>query len=183
MSSRAAKPRTCKMASKLVGVAREEYAKLSWILPGRLCFALVSTTTAIPWRKRFAQLLSEVDMQLACTCGNRIHDGTDGLSYKGYVVPDEEYFPMLDGYDVLLDRVANRGSVDEEDYMDIRRNCSARRQIYQCSKCGRIFIWDSDIQGAFSFKPEDDDINCSLLAGRPNAWRPSPSPTRPKNKS
>ncbi|MFT5467246.1 MAG: hypothetical protein ACI8UO_002350 [Verrucomicrobiales bacterium] len=107
-------------------------------------------------------------MQLRCPCGNCIHDGTDCLPYKGYIIPDEDHFPILDGYDALLERVAERGAVEDGDYMDVRRNSAPLRQIYQCSNCGRIFIWDENIEGAFSFKPEDDDINKRLLMSRKN---------------
>ena len=105
-------------------------------------------------------------MKLKCNCGNTIYDGTDSLPHKGYILADEDLFPTFDKLDRLLDRVGNRGCVSDEDYMDARRSHPKTRQIYQCPDCGRIFIWDKTVEGAFSFKPEDGDVNKHLLEGR-----------------
>ena len=105
-------------------------------------------------------------MKLKCNCGNVISDGTDALPYKGYILADEDLFPTFDRLDQLLTTVGDRGHVVDEDFTDARRSHPPTRQIYQCSDCGRILIWDSAISGAFSFRPEDDDVNKRLLEGR-----------------
>lgn len=102
-------------------------------------------------------------MKLKCPCGKVIHDGTDGLSYKGHIVPDEELFPNFDQCELLLDRVAEKGCVGETDFMDLRKIWAGWRAIYQCPECGRIFVWDRDLQKTFIFAPEEKDINKALL--------------------
>lgn len=104
-------------------------------------------------------------MKFGCPCGNAIHDGTDFLPHKGHVIPDEDFFSILDNLDALLDRVASRGKVEEADYMAVRQRCSTFRKIYQCTHCARVFLWDKEIEGAYSFRPEDDDVRSDLLRG------------------
>ncbi len=95
-----------------------------------------------------------------------IYDGTDSLPHKGYILADQDLIPTFDKLDRLLDKVGIRGRVSSADYMDARYSHPHTRQIYQCSGCGRILIWDKKIGGAFSFKPEDADVNKRLLEGQ-----------------
>ena len=105
-------------------------------------------------------------MKLKCNCGNTIYDGTDSLPHKGHILADQDLFPTFDRLDRLVEKVSERGTVTDEDYVDVRRSHPPTRQIYQCHNCGRILIWDKSIEGAFSFKPEDADVNKGLMQGR-----------------
>ncbi len=104
-------------------------------------------------------------MKLKCNCGNIIFDGTDSLPHKGHILADKDLFPILDKLDRLLEKVSKHGRVTDRDYIDVRSNFLGRT-IYQCPDCGRIHIWDATIKGAFSFQPEDADVNKRLLEGR-----------------
>ncbi|WP_338542496.1 hypothetical protein [Paenibacillus tundrae] len=42
-------------------------------------------------------------MHFYCYCGNRISDTTDYLSYKGYVISDQDEFDFLDEIDRAIE--------------------------------------------------------------------------------
>ena len=97
---------------------------------------------------------------IKCKCGNILHDNTDHISYKGYVISDKEFFDMFDLADEMIestdpdrDRLAmafrmNMGCGDDA-YIRLK-------DIFQCPVCGRILLEED--QGTFcSFLPEDSD--------------------------
>ena len=80
-------------------------------------------------------------MKLKCKCGETIHDNTDYQDNKAYFIPDESWEVMLEKIDA------------GESAWDATR--IAKRNIYQCYNCSRIYIENKD--GNFtSFKPEED---------------------------
>ena len=95
-------------------------------------------------------------MWIRCKCGNIIHDNTNNLSYKGHIISDKEYFKLLD----LLDKMIESPAKNRENLiMTYRANLSGYikiKLIFQCSKCGRIFIEDENNRYC-SFIPDEHE--------------------------
>ena len=95
---------------------------------------------------------------IQCECGRIIHDNSDALSYKGYLVSDREYFKLLDFCDSLIESP----EPDRERLcMKLRKNLGVNgfielRDVFQCPDCGRILIEDAENR-YHSFLPEDSD--------------------------
>ena len=98
---------------------------------------------------------------IRCKCGEILHDNTDNISYKGYVLSDKQFFPLLDLADELIEAVSPdrealsmrfRGNIDKY----IRFRC-----VYQCYECGRLLV-EGENGEFFFFLPEGHE-NKELL--------------------
>ena len=98
---------------------------------------------------------------IQCKCGEILHDITDNISYKGRILSDKQFFPLLDLADELIeDNSADREAVA----MRFRQNIGGYirfRDIYQCYNCGRILIEGEN--GEFLFFMPDGHDNTRLL--------------------
>lgn len=101
---------------------------------------------------------------IKCKCGNTLHDMTDHISCKGYVISDKEYSDMLD----LADKMIGSNSPDRESSaMIFRMNIGFKdsyiklKHIFQCPACGRILLEDNEGK-LCSFCPEDSDDKAFL---------------------
>jgi hypothetical protein len=61
-------------------------------------------------------------MKIGCRCGALIRDQTDFLSYKAYLVADQDWFDVLDE----LATGSERRTLLQE----------ASREMWQCTRCG-----------------------------------------------
>lgn len=90
--------------------------------------------------------------KIICKCGNVLPDTTDRISYKGYLVPDNEYFDILD----LIDKMIESKKTDRKELVMTYRKNIRLKNIYQCYNCGRIMI--ETASGNFcTFLPEEHD--------------------------
>lgn len=98
---------------------------------------------------------------IRCLCGEILHDNTDNISYKGRLLSDKQFFPLLDLADEMIEAQAdNREALS----MRFRRNIGDYirfRDVFQCYECGRILI-EGDDRNFYFFKPEGHD-NTKLL--------------------
>ncbi|MCH5203383.1 MAG: hypothetical protein J1F03_01485 [Oscillospiraceae bacterium] len=94
-------------------------------------------------------------------CGEILHDNTDYISYKGHILSDKQFFPLLD----LADELIEDDSSDREALsMRFRRNIDEYirfRCVYQCYNCGRLLV-EGENGEFFFFAPEGHD-NKSLF--------------------
>ena len=100
-------------------------------------------------------------MNFGCKCGYRFHDSSDNLSYKAYIISDEDW----DEFAGLLEN-AEKPHTEELDsfgkIFDLTNRC-----IYQCPACGRLFL--EDASGRLTmFTPGDTaepepDVNRQML--------------------
>ncbi|HRQ88183.1 MAG TPA: hypothetical protein PLA50_05260 [Bacteroidia bacterium] len=82
-------------------------------------------------------------MKIGCHCGATLIDQTDDLPHKGHLIPDQEWFPVYDGIDAVIDDVAAGRTDAEAAYMKVRILLgAAARHVYQCKACGRLFVDD-----------------------------------------
>lgn len=100
-------------------------------------------------------------MHFYCNCGNRITDITDFLSYKASLLADqdeEDFFNEMETY------IKNKTLSQEECLDGITLALPMYymwRDVYQCPKCGRLFI-DDGSEHLYSFVPEGE-VNKKLL--------------------
>ncbi|MDE6221241.1 MAG: hypothetical protein K2G51_12595 [Lachnospiraceae bacterium] len=81
--------------------------------------------------------------KITCKCGNILHDNTDQIRYKGYIISDGEFFDLFD----FADEMIESGSPCREDMaMTFRHNIGIGekrirlKELYQCPLCGRVLI-------------------------------------------
>lgn len=82
-----------------------------------------------------------------------MHDSTDSISYKGRILSDKQFFPLLD----LADELIEADSADREALaMRFRQNIGGFirfRDVYQCYECGRLLV-EGENGEFFSFIPD-----------------------------
>lgn len=106
-------------------------------------------------------------MKFRCNCGNIIHDTTDFLSYKANFLANQDEEDFDDGMELLLNE-----SLSKEECLNKMWSLYthyASRSMYQCSKCGRIFL--EDIEGNLHcFVPEEHDNKSLLVSVEGREW-------------
>jgi hypothetical protein len=108
-------------------------------------------------------------MKIGCSCGACIVDQTDYLPHKGYLIPDQEWFAILDAIDAdIIDALAS-GRLPRSDAYRLAREIIRRasRLIYQCGVCGRLFIDDAE-RHLQSDVPATEETSREILRSRPN---------------
>lgn len=101
-------------------------------------------------------------MHFYCNCGNRISDTSDFLSYKGYLLADQD---EEDYYDAIEQEIKNEKITKDECVSNIVINLGVDylgRALYQCKDCGRLFIEDESGENFYTFVPEGE-INKHVL--------------------
>jgi hypothetical protein len=105
-------------------------------------------------------------MKITCHCGALIRDQTDALPHKGHLIPDQEWFPVYDSIDLVIDDVVAGRSDAEAAYTKIRSILgTAARHVYQCKKCGRLFVDDRQHQ-LHTFAPTSAETCREILRNR-----------------
>lgn len=111
-------------------------------------------------------------MHFLCACGYCFHDNTDCLSFKGYVLADQD---MEELWDIL-----ERAEKPHEDTLDIALDVMdlLNRTMYQCPECGRMYIEDADKQYELvrytpcaQGEPVPEVNRRMLLSSRGEKWR------------
>jgi hypothetical protein len=105
-------------------------------------------------------------MKISCDCGATIIDQADSLLQKGHLIPDQEWFPVCDGIDAVIDDVAARRTNAEAAAMQVRSILiTAARLAYQCRECGRLFVDDRQHQ-LHTFAPTSTETSREILKSR-----------------
>ena len=105
-------------------------------------------------------------MKISCDCGATINDQTDSLPQKGHLIPDQEWFPVCDGIDAMINDVAARRTNAETAAMQVRSILvTAARLAYQCRECGRLFVDDRQHQ-LHTFAPASTETSREILRSR-----------------
>jgi hypothetical protein len=123
-------------------------------------------------------------MKIYCTCGNTIYDQTDAISYKASFVADQDYEDLCDAIERHIQTLAAtlrskpvKAPAAETAVgrvmMDVRQalRTYARRTMYQCSACGRLYV-DDRSSASQIFVPADADVPKNLLRSvHGDAWK------------
>lgn len=107
-------------------------------------------------------------MHFLCSCGNRIHDTTDYLSYKASLLADQDKFDLSDE----IERYVADPALDPDACMNRIMHATVEytwRHLYQCRQCGRIFIEDSSGE-LHSFAPEGTADRRLLNSVKAECW-------------
>ena len=102
-------------------------------------------------------------MHFSCQCGILIHDTADNLPYKGKIIADQDFNTLWD----LIEKLEKQ-HIDRIDVYN-KIHDLLMREIYQCPKCGRIYIENQaqnyDLVGFQMESPEQQEKkeNRSLL--------------------
>ena len=59
-------------------------------------------------------------MKIRCDCGNPIVDQTDALPYKAHLIPDQDWFTLLDAIDDAIETIALHPQQQEREMMRLR---------------------------------------------------------------
>lgn len=82
-------------------------------------------------------------MKFGCNCGNTICDTTDFLSYKADFLESQDEEDFCDGIELAT---MNESLSKEEGLIKMMSLYThyAGRSMYQCYKCGRIYLEDCE---------------------------------------
>lgn len=84
-------------------------------------------------------------MKILCECGGVIVDQTDYLPNKGYIISDQDWFDFMDAMDNAIEKSGPSQAEKERACMKIRSLAiRLTKIIYQCNKCGRLYISNND---------------------------------------
>lgn len=103
-------------------------------------------------------------MNIQCQCGSVIHDSTDDIPNKGYLVPDQGWCAMWDALDAAFDMVA----VDQLSSFTAAERArsifteAGSRGIWQCEGCGTLYVEGRD-RSLQSFLPSTSETDKKLL--------------------
>lgn len=109
-------------------------------------------------------------MHFYCTCGYRISDTSDFLSFKASVLSNQDEEDYVDGIEVLVkEESLCPGEQWERIFMEKMLRC-LRRNLYQCPHCGRLHV--EDLSGELhTFAPEGTVNKRLLTSVEGEAWR------------
>lgn len=80
-------------------------------------------------------------MKFLCDCGNCIIAQTDYLNNKGYIIPDKNWFDILDSIENAVKNNNITNDKKESVFEDLQKIIiGSSKTIYQCNSCGNIFI-------------------------------------------
>jgi hypothetical protein len=123
--------------------------------------------------------------KLKCKCGHIIVDQTDNLSYKGYILPDNELDNFFSFFEETIDKFSNAIKTNSRiewikqnfsfppyptnlnDSSMIHDLLSGRlidkvQDIFECENCGRIAI-ETGQKNNFKFYAPDDENTKGIL--------------------
>ncbi|MFP4978033.1 hypothetical protein ACE6ED_21685 [Paenibacillus sp. CN-4] len=112
-------------------------------------------------------------MNFRCECGQRIHDNTDYLSYKGYLIADQDQFDLLDEIDDAIEKSGPSPEEKEEAAMRVRSLVSDLfKTVYQCTNCGNMFF-DTDTSRLEMFRGANQINKNLLVSALGDKWKGS----------
>jgi hypothetical protein len=84
-------------------------------------------------------------MKYTCPCGHEIYDGPDKNPNLGHLIPDQDWFRLLDAIDAAIEGHHPTAKDKEAACMGLRYLIGdISRRIWQCSECGRLWINDRE---------------------------------------
>jgi len=105
-------------------------------------------------------------MKIHCPCGAIISDSTDGLPRKGRIIPDQEWIPLGNALEKVIDDAMSRRMEAEAAFMQVHILLGdASRFVYQCRDCGQLFVNDRQHK-THIFTPSSDETGKEILRSR-----------------
>ena len=95
-------------------------------------------------------------------------DSTDGLPRKGYIIPDQEWHPLMAALEKVIGDAMSRHLEAEAAFMQVHILLGdAARFVYQCRDCGRLFANDRQHK-THIYIPSSDETGREILRSRPD---------------
>ena len=115
-------------------------------------------------------------MKISCACGQTIVDQSDGSSWKAHLVPDQDFYALLDAIDKAIEVSGPSPRDKEAACMCVRQHLNqASKLAWQCASCGRLYI-DGNNNELQVFQPSSHDASRKVLASRLAHGNPSSPP-------
>lgn len=111
----------------------------------------------------------ETNMKFGCNCGHTICDTTDFLSYKADFLASQDEEDFCDGIEFVT---MNESLSKEEELNKMMKLYThyAWRSMYQCYKCGRVYL--EDCEGKLHcFAPEGHNNKRLLTSVEGRMWK------------
>jgi len=106
-------------------------------------------------------------MKIKCHCGELIPDTTDYLPYKGYIIPDQDWFNVLDAIDDAVEKSGPEPKEKEKALMAVRSlMIKVSKTAWQCHSCGLLYINKAGGQ-LDCFQPKNGDTSKEVLKRDP----------------
>ncbi len=103
--------------------------------------------------------------EFTCSCGQPFLNSIDNRSYLARFVADQDYDAFFDLVDAAVEKSGPTPLDKERAVMELRASLFPRHsRIWQCSKCGLVFITDAN-GNRHAYTPVDDAPR-DLLSGR-----------------
>ena len=82
-------------------------------------------------------------MKYDCPCGHLIYDGPDENPDLAHLIPDQDWFRLLDAIDAAVEGSHPTAKDRDAACMSVRRLIGdLSRPVWQCPECGRLWIAD-----------------------------------------
>jgi hypothetical protein len=95
-------------------------------------------------------------MKYSCPCGHLIYDGPDQNPNIGHLIPDQDWFRLLDAIDAAIEGDHPNAKDKESACMSLRSLAGTiARPMWQCPECGRLWILDHECKRR-EFAPATD---------------------------
>lgn len=106
-------------------------------------------------------------MNFLCECGYKILDISDSVTFKARIIPDQDWFNLLDEIDKAIEKSGPTEKDKENAAMQVRMYISNLTKIlYQCQNCGNIFFAKKNTDQLEMFKSSNENVDKNLLQSK-----------------
>lgn len=110
----------------------------------------------------------ERGVKIKCHCGGVIVDQTDYLPHKAHLIPDQEWFDLLEVIDDAIERSGPDAKAKEAACMAVHSVIHRMARLaWQCRECGRLYIDDLGHE-LREFLPGSADVPRELFRSHPS---------------
>ncbi|MEL6537096.1 MAG: hypothetical protein AAFQ98_16865 [Bacteroidota bacterium] len=99
-------------------------------------------------------------MKIPCACGHVIIDQTDGLSNKGHLISDTQWFAFWEAIDDAIENSGPTAKEKEAACMRLRQQ-NPFKLMWECPQCGRLYV-DGAHGEVTIYQPENQVYNQAL---------------------
>jgi hypothetical protein len=118
-------------------------------------------------------------MAIDCPCGHELRDGADYLPHVAHIIPDQEYFHVLDAIDEAIERSGPSPKEKVDACMRVRHLIgTVTKHAMQCVHCGRVYIHCGERRYKYwELVPSSAEVPRELFRSRPafGGWTPDES--------
>ena len=103
-------------------------------------------------------------MKFLCECGHKILDITDSVSFKAHIIPDQDWFDLLNEIDKAIEKSGPTEKDKENAAMQIRMYISKlTKTLFQCQNCGNVFFAKKNSDQLEMFRGSNENVDKNIL--------------------